>query len=297
MVTNILAATGDAVREASWMSEATKQRALGKLATFNPKIGYPDSWKTYAGVTVKRDAFYASLDAGVHWGIKDDHAQIGKPVDRKRWGMTPPTSNAYYNPQLNEIVFPAGILMSPGFDMQSSDAVNYGAIGVVIGHEVSHGFDDQGAQYDEKGALSNWWTKEDLAQFGARGKCVSDQFDGYFIEPNVHHNGKLVLGEAIGDLGGVTIAWRGFQRSLHGKTAPTIDGFTPAQQFFLGFAQWRGDETRLETQRKMVQGDPHPVAKYRVIGPLANSPEFAKAFSCKAGQAMVRPDAQRCTVW
>lgn len=298
MVKNILLATGDAIHDAAWMSDATKQRALGKLATFNPKIGYPEVWKDYTGVVVKRDALVADVAAGARFNVMDDHAQIGKPVDRKRFGMTPPTSNAYYNPQLNEIVFPAGILVPPGFDMGASDAVNYGSIGVVIGHEVSHGFDDQGAKYDEKGALANWWTKDDFAKFEERGKCIVDQFDGYFIEPTIHHNGKLVLGESIGDLGGVAIAWRGYQRSLAGrdmKTAPTIDGFTPEQQFFLGFAQWRGDETRPETQRLMVQGDPHPVAKYRVIGPLSNTPAFAKAFSCKAGQPMVRET--RCQVW
>ena len=297
MVDNILLATGDAIHEASWMSDATKQKALAKLATFNPKIGYPEVWKDYAGVTVVRDALWEDIVAGSRFLVADDRAQIGKPVDRKRFGMTPPTSNAYYNPQLNEIVFPAGILMPPGFDMTATDAVNYGAIGVVIGHEVSHGFDDQGAQYDATGALVNWWTPEDLKQFQARGTCVVKQFDGYFVEPKLHHNGKLVLGESIGDLGGVTIAWRAFGKSLAGTTAPTLDGFTPEQQFFLGFAQWRGDETRPETQRLMVQGDPHPVAKYRVIGPLANSPAFAAAFSCKAGAAMVRPEATRCTVW
>jgi endothelin-converting enzyme/putative endopeptidase len=298
MVDNILAATGDAIRDATWMSETTKKRALGKLATFNPKIGYPDHWKDYRSVVVKRDALWNDVVAGRAFVVADDRAQIGKPVDRARWSMTPPTSNAYYNPQLNEIVFPAGILVPPGFDIGASDAVNYGAIGVVIGHEVSHGFDDQGAQYDELGALSNWWTAEDLKQFQARGTCVVQQFDSYFIEPGIHENGKLVLGESIGDLGGVTIAWRAFQRSLANKgPAPTIDGFTPEQQFFLGWAQWRGDETRPETRRLMVQGDPHPDAKFRVNGPLSNSPAFAAAFRCKPGSPMVRADAQRCTVW
>ncbi len=297
MIENILLATGDAIHDSTWMSEATKKRALEKLATFNPKIGYPDKWKDYSSVVVTRDSLWEDVLAGNRFVGDDDRGQIGKPLDRGRWGMTPPTSNAYYNPQLNEIVFPAGILVSPMFDMGATDAVNYGSIGVVIGHEVSHGFDDQGAQYDATGALSNWWTPEDLKQFQARGKCVSDQFDGYFIEPGIHHNGKLVLGEAIGDLGGVTISWRAFHRSLGGGTAPTLDGFTPEQQFFLGYGQSRGDETRPETQRLMVQGDPHPVAKFRVIGPLSNSPNFAKSFACKPDAAMVRPDAKRCTVW
>jgi endothelin-converting enzyme/putative endopeptidase len=279
------------------MSDETKQRALTKLGTFNTKVGYPDVWKDYSSVTVTRDALWNDVVAGRRFVVADDRAQIGKPVDRARWGMTPPTSNAYYNPQLNEIVFPAGILQPPMFDMTATDAVNYGAIGVVIGHEVSHGFDDQGAQFDEKGALSNWWTPADHTQFDARGKCVSDQFDGYFIEPGIHHNGKLVLGESIGDLGGVTIAWLAFQKSLAGGTAPTIDGFTPAQQFFLGYGQSRGDEIRPETQRLMIQGDPHPVAKFRVIGPLSNTPDFARAFSCKADAPMARPEDKRCTVW
>jgi endothelin-converting enzyme/putative endopeptidase len=297
MVDNILLATGDAIRDASWMSAATKQRALGKLATFNPKIGYPDKWKDYSSVHVTRDALWADVLAGVQFLATEDAAKIGKPVDRTLWGMTPPTSNAYYNPQLNEIVFPAGILVPPGFDMTASDAVNYGAIGVVIGHEVSHGFDDEGAQFDENGALSNWWTDDDLKAFQARGKCISDQYDGYFIEPGIHHNGKLVLGESIADLGGVIIAWRAYQRSLAGKPGPTIDGFTPEQQFFLGWAQWRGDEVRPEAARLMIQNNPHPVSKWRVIGPLSNVAAFASAFGCKADAAMVRPVAQRCSIW
>jgi endothelin-converting enzyme/putative endopeptidase len=297
MVENILLATGDTIRAATWMSHETKERALTKLAAFDTKIGYPDVWKDYSSVTVTRDALWEDVLAGRRFVVADDHAQIGKPVDRKRWGMTPPTSNAYYDPQLNEIVFPAGILQPPMFDMGAVDAVNYGAIGVVIGHEVSHGFDDEGAKFDDKGALANWWTPEDLARFQARGKCVSDQFDGYFIEPGIHHDGKLVLGESIGDLGGVTIAWRAFQRSLAGGTAPTIDGYSPEQQFFLAYGQSRGDETRPETQRLMVQGDPHPVAKFRVLGPLSNSHEFARAFACKPGAPVVRPEEARCTVW
>jgi endothelin-converting enzyme/putative endopeptidase len=236
--------------------------------------------------------------AAAQFVINDDRSTIGKPVDRGRWGMTPPTSNAYYNPLLNEIVFPAGILQPPAFSVKATDAVNYGAIGVVIGHEISHGFDDQGAQYDSIGRLSNWWTADDLKKFQAKTQCVVNQFDGYYIEPNIHHNGKLVLGESIGDLAGVKIAYLAFQKSQQGKPpAPVLDGFTPDQQFFIAWGQFRGDETRPETQRLMVQGDPHPVAKFRVIGPLSNFPPFASAFSCKSDSAMVRPAAQRCVVW
>ena len=298
MVKNILLAMHDTIEGLSWMSPETKAKALDKLAHFNVKVGYPDKWKDYAGVTIGRDSYFDDFVAAVHWNYRDNLSQVGKPVDRSRWGMTPPTSNAYYNPSMNEIVFPAGILQPPAFDVTATDAVNYGAIGVVIGHEISHGFDDQGAQFDGLGRLSNWWTDEDHKQFEARGQCVVNQFEGYFIEPGIHHNGKLVLGESIGDLGGAKLAYLGYQKSREGKgPEATIDGFTPEQQFFIAWGQWRGDETRPETQRTMVQGDPHPIAKFRVNGPLSNLPAFRDAFSCKAGDAMVRPDADRCEVW
>lgn len=298
MVKNLLAAMGDSIHGLEWMSPETKQKALEKLATFNPKIGYPDKWKDYSRVKVRRDAFWSNVMAGRQFNIADDWGQIGKAADRGRWGMTPPTSNAYYNPLLNEIVFPAGILQPPAFSMDASDAVNYGAIGVVIGHEISHGFDDQGAQYDAQGRLNNWWTAEDLKKFQARGQCVVDQFDHYFIEPGLHHNGKLVLGESIGDLAGARIAYLAFKKSQQGKPeAPSVDGFTPDQQFFIAWGQFRGDAIRPETQRLMIQGDPHPTGKYRVIGPLSNLPEFQKAFSCKQGAEMVRPADKRCELW
>jgi endothelin-converting enzyme/putative endopeptidase len=298
LVKNILLAMGDTIRELGWMGPETKARALEKLATFNPKIGYPDQWKDYSGVPIKRDAYWANVAAGRKFNVDDDRSRVGKPVDRGRWGMTPPTSNAYYNPLLNEIVFPAGILQPPAFGMDAADAVNYGAIGVVIGHEISHGFDDEGAQYDAQGRLRNWWAAEDLAKFRARGQCVVDQFEGYEIEPGIHHTGKLVLGESIGDLAGARIAYRAFLKSQEGKPpAPTIDGFTPEQQFFVAWGQFRGDAIRPETQRLMVQGDPHPTGKYRVIGPLSNLPEFQKAFDCPADAPMVRPPDKRCEVW
>ncbi|HKO58528.1 MAG TPA: M13 family metallopeptidase [Thermoanaerobaculia bacterium] len=297
MVKNLLSAMGDTIRTLDWMSPETKAKALEKLATFNPKVGYPDTWKDYSSVPITPESHMQNVMAGLKFATKDNLTQIGKPVDRGRWGMTPPTSNAYYNPLLNEIVFPAGILTPPAFDVHAADAVNYGSIGVVIGHEISHGFDDQGAQFDAQGRLHNWWTAEDLARFKDRTKCVADQFEGYFIEPGIHHNGKLVLGESIGDLAGAKIAWLAFQKARQAKPAPTIDGFTPEQQFFIAWGQFRGDETRQETQRLMVQGDPHPVAKYRVIGPISNLPEFAATFGCAAGSEMVRPAATRCAVW
>jgi len=295
MVKNILAAMHDTIEGLDWMSPDTKKKALEKLSTFNPKIGYPDKWKDYSSIKMSRDSYWESNMASVRWNIDDDHAQIGKPVDRGRWGMTPPTSNAYYNPLLNEIVFPAGILQPPSFSVENADAINYGGIGVVIGHEISHGFDDQGAQFDAQGRLNNWWTSGDLDHFHERTACVVRQFDSYFIEPGIHHNGKLVLGESIGDLAGAKIAFLAFKKAEQAKPQPTIDGYTPEQQFFISWGQWRGDEIRPETQRTMVQGDPHPIGKYRVIGPLSNLPEFQQAFSCKADAPMVRAD--RCTVW
>ncbi|MFN8091154.1 MAG: M13 family metallopeptidase [Vicinamibacteria bacterium] len=297
LVKNLLLAMGDTVRGLDWMSAATKAKALEKLSTFDPKVGYPDRWKDYSKVKISRESFWTDVVEGRRWNVQDERAQIGRPVDRGRWGMTPPTSNAYYNPLQNEIVFPAGILQPPAFDVRAVDAVNYGAIGVVIGHEISHGFDDEGAQFDAKGRLVNWWTPEDLKKFQARGQCVVDQFEGYFVEPGIHHNGRLVLGESIGDLAGARIAYRAFQIAQKTRPAPTLDGFTPDQQFFIAWGQFRGDAIRPETQRLMVQGDPHPIGKYRVIGPLSNLPEFRAAFSCPADAPMVRPDAKRCDVW
>ena len=298
MVGNLLAAMKETIDGLEWMGSKTKTKALEKLATFNPKIGYPDRWKDYSTIDIRREAYWPNLVATSRFGVRDDWAQIGKPVDRGRWGMTPPTSDAYYNPLLNEIVFPAGILQPPAFDMNAVDAVNYGAIGVVIGHEISHGFDDEGAQYDAQGRLQNWWTADDLRNFQARTQCVVDQYEGYFIEPNIHHNGRLVVGESIGDLGGAKIAHLAYAISQRGKPeAPTIDGLTPEQQFFVAWGQFRGDAIRPETQRLMVQGDPHPIAKYRVIGPLSNLASFQQAFSCKSGAPMVRPPQERCDVW
>jgi endothelin-converting enzyme/putative endopeptidase len=298
MVRNLLAAMRDDILSRPWMSDDTKEKAMAKIATFNPKIGYPDKWKDYSHVEIRRDAFFEDVIAGRKYVEQDDRLTIGKPVDRGRWGMTPPTSDAYYNPLLNEIVFPAGILQPPAFYIDAVDAVNYGAIGVVIGHEISHGFDDEGAQYDYLGRLRNWWTEADIKQFQERGACVANQFDNYFIEPGVHHNGKLVLGESIGDLGGAKIAFLAYQKSLENKPRPAdIDGFTPEQQFFIAWGQFRGDQIRPEAQRLMVQSDPHPIAKYRVIGPLSNLPEFQNVWSCKADAAMVRPEGKRCEVW
>jgi putative endopeptidase len=298
MVRNLRLAMEETIKGLDWMSAETKRRALEKLSTFNPKIGYPDKWKDYSRVPITRASFWGDVLAGRRFAVRDDLSTIGKPVDRGRWGMTPPTSDAYYNALLNEIVFPAGILQPPAFNMEANDAVNYGAIGVVIGHEISHGFDDSGAQYDAAGRLNNWWTDDDLKKFQARTACVVNQFENYFVEPGLHHNGRLVLGESIGDLAGAKIAYRALQISRRGKPPlPTVDGFTPEQQFFIAWGQFRGDAVRPEFARVMVQGDPHPIGKYRVIGPLSNMQEFRQAFQCREGSPMVRPSEQRCEVW
>ena len=298
MVKNILAALHDDLEQLQWMGPETKQKALEKLSTFNPKIGYPDKWKDYSSVKITRTAFMNDVIEASKFAVRDDVAQIGKPVDRGRWGMTTPTSNAYYNPLLNEIVFPAGILVPPLFDVNANDPVNYGSIGPIIGHEISHGFDDEGAQFDSVGKLENWWTPADYKQFQKRAQCVEDQFNSYTVAGGMHENGKLVLGESIGDLGGLRLAYLALEKSMEGKSRPPdVDGFTPEQQFFIAWGQARGDEIRPQTQRQMVLTDPHPIGKYRVIGPMSNLPEFQKAFSCKAGDPMVRAANERCEIW
>lgn len=298
MVENIRLALESNIKGLDWMTPETKERALAKLATFDPMLGFPDVWRDYSSVRVTRTSYFSNLRAATRFQSQDAFEQVGKPVDRARWGMTVPTSNAYYSPLQNQIVFPAGILRSPMFDVSADDAVNYGAIGVVIGHEISHGFDDSGSRYDDLGRLKNWWTDADRTAFESRAGCVVNQFDSYEIEPGVKHNGKLVLGESIGDLGGVSIAFAAYLKSLEGKPRPKdIDGFTGEQRLFLSYAQSRGDSTRIEAQRLMVKTDPHPVARWRVLGPLSNFEPFYRAFGCKDGDKMVRPAAIRCKIW
>jgi len=238
----------------------------------------------------------AAVTAGNAFEFHRDLKKIGKPVDRKEWGLTPPTVNAYYNPAKNEIVFPAGILQPPFFDAKADDAVNYGAIGAVIGHEMTHGFDDQGRKFDAHGNLKDWWSAEDAGNYGQRAACVEKQFDGYVVEEGLHENGKLVLGESIADLGGLTIAYRAFRKSLEGKPEPPkIDGFTADQRFFLSYARVWAENIRPEAARLRVATDPHPLDRFRAIGAPSNLPEFAGAFSCKTGDSMVR--GERCQIW
>jgi putative endopeptidase len=298
MVQNLVAALRADIATLPWMSPETRQQALAKLSAMNLKIGYPDKWRDYSSYQVVRGPYYENLRRGSAFEFHRELAEIGKPVDRTEWEMTPPTVNAYYDAQMNEIVFPAGILQPPFFDPQADPALNYGGMGAVIGHEMTHGFDDQGSKYDAQGNLRNWWTPEDLKNFQARAACVEKQFDGYVVADDLHENGKLVLGESIADLGGLTLAHMAFERDLAAKPAPqTVNGFTQEQLFFLGFARIWGTSARPEYERMTVTVDPHPLPRFRVDGPLSNMPEFQAAFSCQANEAMVRPADARCKIW
>jgi putative endopeptidase len=298
LVNNLRAALGEKIRTLAWMTEPTKLKALGKLDAFTVKIGYPDTWRDYSSLVVTRDSYVTNVIAANTFESRRALGKLGKPIDRREWGMSPPTVNAYYNPTMNEIVFPAGILQPPMFDPLADDAVNYGAIGMVIGHEMTHGFDDQGCQYDAEGNLKNWWTEADTKAYESRQDLVIKQYDAYRPLPDLPINGKLTLGENIGDLGGLKIAFAAFQKSMAGRPRPgSIDGFTPEQRFFLGYAQaWR-DLSRPEYLRLLVNTDPHSPARYRVLGPLSNLPEFAAAFGCAEGTPMVRAAADRPTIW
>jgi putative endopeptidase len=298
MALNIVAELKRSIESRDWMTAPTKAKALEKIDALNIKIGYPDRWKDYAGVSIGRAAYLEDVLSTKRFAVRDDLSQIAKPIDRGRWDMTPPTMNAYYNPQMNEVVVPAGYLQPPGFDPKGLDAINYGAVGVSIGHEISHGVDDEGAQFAANGALEKWWTDADYKNFEARTACTTRQYDGYFVEPGLHLQGKFVTGEALGDLGGVNLAFRAYERSREGKgPEPTVEGFTPEQQFFLAEAQWRGALVRPEAARTAVASDPHPPGHFRVLGPLSNMPEFEKSFSCKKTDPMVRPEADRCSLW
>jgi putative endopeptidase len=295
MVNNLIGALREDIPTLAWMSPDTKKEALAKLEAFTVKIGYPDKWRDYSRLTIDRTSYDANVRRSDEFEYARQLAKIGKPVDRTEWGMTPPTVNAYYNSSMNEIVFPAGILQPPFYNPNADDAVNYGGIGAVIGHEISHGFDDQGSKFDGQGNLHEWWTPEDRKDFTGRGDCVVNQFNGYEVEPGLHQNGKLVLGESIGDLGGLAIAYAAYEKSIQGKRPPDIDGFTPEQRFFLGWAQVWGTNQRAEAARLQTNTDPHPLARFRANGPLSNMEAFAKAFGCKRGDPMVRE--QSCKIW
>ena len=298
MIDNLIAAFRDRISSLDWMTKETRDQALAKLAAFKQKIGYPDKWIDYSKLSVSRDSYAANLIRSNEFDELRDLNKIGKPVDKTEWGMTPPTVNAYNNPVRNEIVFPAGILQPPFFNSEADDAINYGSIGAVIGHEITHGFDDQGAKFDLEGNVKDWWAAADLKNFHERSDCVVKQFDAYEVEPGLHEIGKLVSGESIADLGGLTVAYQAFLKSMAGKPRPAnIDGFTPEQRFFLGWAQVWAEKSTPEYERLIAQSNPHPISRFRVNGPMSNIPEFASAFQCKPGDPMVRPSEQRCQVW
>jgi putative endopeptidase len=297
MVVNLITALRQDLSTLSWMSDVTRQRAIAKLDAYLRKIGYPDKWRNYEALDIGRGAYIENVRRASEFEIKRNLGHIGKPVDRTEWGMSPPTVNAYYNPSINEIVFPAGIMQPPFFDPLADDAINYGGMGAVIGHEMTHGFDDQGARFDAEGNLVDWWTPADFKNFKERTDCVVKQFDAFEAEPGLHLNGKLVVGESVADLGGLTVAYAAFKQAQGGRPGKTIDGFTPEQRFFLAWAQvWAGN-IRPEYARQLVVVDPHPLARFRVNGPLSNMAQFATAFQCKEGDPMVRPPDKRCQIW
>ena len=297
LVEDLRASLRDRIAGLEWMDDATKAKAQAKLAAFGVKIGYPDTWRDYRAVKIVRDDYFGNVLRTDAFEVARRLARIGQAVDRSEWGMTPPTVNAYYSPQRNEIVFPAGILQPPFFDFKADDAVNYGGIGAVIGHEMTHGFDDQGSRFDAQGNLNNWWTEQSAKNFKARTAAVVKQFDAYEALPGLHLKGELTQGENIADLGGVKIAFYALQKALADKPRDPINGFTPEQRFFLGYAAiWR-DQMRPEEARRRVNVDPHSPGQYRANGPLSNLDEFAKAFAVPEGAPMRRPAESRVTIW
>ncbi|MEW5842992.1 MAG: M13 family metallopeptidase [Bacteroidota bacterium] len=297
IVKTLLASMGESIKNNQWMSDATKEQALHKLSTFGVKIGYPDKWKDYSALEIARDGYYKNLERASIWARKDNLAKIGKPVDKTEWGMSPQTVNAYYNPTRNEIVFPAAILQPPFFNQNADDAVNYGAMGVVIGHEISHGFDDQGRKYDADGNIKDWWTKDDNDKFQARAKKLIDEFNGFAAIDSFRVNGALTLGENIGDLGGLNVSFNAFKNTDEYKKGESIDGFTPAQRFFLGYAQVWAENIRPEALKLRLKIDVHSPARFRVLGPLMNLPEFFQAFDVKPGDPMRNPDDKLVKIW
>ncbi len=295
MVKEIEQAMERDIASLSWMSPSTKQKALEKLHTVANKIGYPDKWRDYSALTIARDNEMGNVMRARAFEFQRQLAKIGKPVDRGEWGMTPPTVNAYYNPQVNDINFPAGILQPPFFDFSADDAPNYGDMGGTIGHELTHGFDDEGRQFDAQGNLRDWWTAEDGKQFEQRASCVSDQYSQYVAVDDIKINGQLTMGENVADLGGLMLAYMAWQNHTRGGKLEPIDGFTPEQRFFIGYGQSWCSETRDETKRMYATIDPHSPDKFRANGVVSNLPEFQRAFQCKPGSPMVREN--RCRVW
>jgi putative endopeptidase len=297
LIKNLRSAFEIRIKNLDWMSPDTKEKALEKLHAFIPKIGYPEKWKNYDGLKITRTTYYQNLKNAAQWRYEEMISHLGKPVDRTRFGMTPPTVNAYYSPTMNEIVFPAGILQFPFFAPEADDAVNYGGIGAVIGHEMSHGFDDSGSQYDKNGNLNNWWTKEDREKFDAKTKALGEQFDAYTVLDTIHVIGKLTMGENIGDLGGLNAAYTAFKMTKQGQSNEKIDGFTPDQRFFLSWAQvWRGNILP-ESAAQFIKTDPHSPGEYRTIGAPVNMDAWYDAFGVKPGDKLYKKPEDRIRMW
>jgi putative endopeptidase len=297
LVENMRAELRERIKNLDWMSQETKTQALRKLDAFAVKVGYPDQWRDYSKLSIDRGPLVMNEIRTAQFEFRRNMDKLGKPVDRKEWGMTPPTVNAYYNARLNEIVFPAGILQPPFFDANADDAVNYGGIGAVIGHEMTHGFDDQGRKSDADGNLKDWWTPADAENYKARSLKIEQQYASYVAIDSTRLNGKLTLGENTADIGGLSIAYGAMHKAIAGKNIGKIDGFTPDQRFFLSFAQiWRNN-IRPEALKLRINTDPHSPGRFRCIGPVSNMPEFAQAFGLKDGDAMVRGADERAKIW
>jgi endothelin-converting enzyme/putative endopeptidase len=297
MTQEIEDAMAERIQQLDWMSPATKQQALNKLHSIRNKVGYPDKWRDYSSVKITADDFFGNAERATEFENHREFNKVGKPVDRTEWGMTPPTVNAYYDPQMNDINFPAGVLQPPLYDAKMDDAPNYGDTGSTIGHELTHGFDDEGRQYDAKGNLKDWWTTQDAEQFVKHADCVADQYAHYTVVDDIHINSKLTEGEDIADLGGTILAYIAWKDTDKNMQLTDRDGLTPDQRFFVGFAQWACENDRPEDLRARAITDPHSPAKYRVNGVVVNMPEFGSAFHCKAGSAMVKPADKVCKVW
>ncbi|MBF9221692.1 M13 family metallopeptidase [Hymenobacter ruricola] len=301
MVNNIKASMAEHIQTNTWMSAPTKAEALKKLNALRVKIGYPDVWKDYSTLKITRESYLRNVLAARQWERRREAAHLGQPIDRNEWGMTPPTINAYYNPPMNEIVFPAGYLQPPFFDPKADDAINYGAIGGVMGHEMTHGFDDQGRQYDAEGNLRDWWTPQDAAEFTKRAAVVGRQYDAFSPLDSVHVNGQLTMGENLADFAGLTVVYGALQKQLQQRYGsgprPKFDGFTPEQRYFLSWAQLRRQNIRPEALRQQIATDPHSPGQYRTIGPLMNMPQFQQAFGCQEGDKMIRKPADRAVIW
>jgi putative endopeptidase len=298
LISNLLAAYRERLMNAEWLGDTTRKQALAKLEVMGQKLGYPNKWKTYTAVELKPDTYLENSFHLASFEDKRNLAKIGKQIDRTEWGLTASSVNAYYYPPSNEIVFPAAILQPPVFDPKADEAVNYGAIGAIIGHEITHAFDDVGSAFDAAGNLRNWWTEEDRNKFTERASCVERQFSSYEIEKGLFINGKLTLGENISDLGGLNAALAAYRKSLKGKSnSEKINGFTPQQRFFIGYAQVWAALQRPEYERLQINRSQHSAPRFRVNGPLSNMPEFAEAFACRLGDAMFRPVRERCRVW